>query len=355
MAVNKQALSVKAGKGAQGASKTKGNTTLGTATPGSNPWARFGRDISGIAGLAAQVGNAAANYVKANQSPSSPFGYIGGGGGYGGGSTGPTDEQKAAAKALGGTAAIQAKGIKDKFGNVKDAITAANNAANKTANLAKHAVGRTVAGEWYHNGWELPQKTANALRERMGTALSGSARLAFGEDFQRYVDDQAVEAIRNELQQKNDLEYERAQTVAKNDTELNKMAADIQSSLLQGATDFVTQLINMHPDLVKDKNLYGQLINMDVFKDAKKTKNLTTNQMAKAVSFPTALSSGVNDFYKKNKVAVTTPKFNAIIRPKDAIGGAMRKGLIAGSTDVASAANPEYLKRLNTHYGQRTY
>ena len=285
------------------------------------------------------------------------YGYISGGyssygGGGGSGSTDPTKEQKAAGKALGAVAGKQAGVLRDKFNNTKNALALANKNAEKTMNLNAHAIGRSSTAEWYHNALENPQKAFATLRNKSGTSMNGSSRLSMIDDIQRVYDDATVAAITNEIQQKNDNIYEYIQTVNKNNTDINKMAADIESALAQGAIDYVTQLINIHPNLIngKEKN-FDKLVDTKAFD--KGTKNVTAKQASDAIKIPAYLDYA--GFYNKNKQNLVTPPYLTQIRPADARGTVLKKGLTAGASNVASAANINYLNALNTPYGQRNH
>lgn len=295
-------------------------------------------------------------YNQQMQQPISGGGYGGGygalgGGGYGGGSSGPTKEMKAAGKALGGLAAAQAQAAQDKFNNVKDAMDRANANAKKTMEATGHTIGRASAAEWYHNALENPQKTAAAMLDRAGNALSGSMRLSFMDDFQRVFDDATVAAITNEMQQKNDNIYEYTQTVNKNIQELNKMAADTESSLAAGAADYIAQLINIHPDLVKGgKDSIGKFVDTKAL-DKIKT-GTSTESAAKAIKVPEYLK--YSGFYDKNKGNLITPNYLTQVRPANARDNA-RKLNTTSRGNIASAANPEYMQALTTPYGQRNH
>lgn len=333
-------------------SASGGSKSNNSSSKGANPYSSKPKSYTEI--LADMQKAGAQDPNKNPGTPSSSWGY-GGWGGGGGGSTGPTDEQEDAAIALGGVAAGQAKAAKDKFNNVKDTINAANLNAKKTADLATHAIGRSVASEWYHNAYENPQKIAAAMKEKAQQALSGSTRWAFNDNFQRVVDDATVDVINNEIEQKNDVMYELANTINKNITEQNKMAADIEGSLYQGAADFFTQLINMHPDLVGKDGPFGQLLKSGVFKtdNAKQKKanaKVSQNKAAGTISYPSFLSPG--NFYKENKGEFVTPKYINFGREGLAREKARSKQTVS-QPNVASAANPEYLNWLSTDYGSR--
>ena len=357
-------------------------SALGTAYQGkSNKSQMLKGLVTGAANGALSAGfSAFSNGVAQAQPSGGTVGYLGGGyggggyGGGGGGDTGPTKEQKQAKKTLAGLAANQAQAAKDKFNNVKDAMDRANANAKKTMEATGHTIGRASSAEWYHNALENPQKTAAAMLDRSGNALSGSMRLSFMDDFQRVFDDATVAAITNEIQQKNDNIYEYAQTVNKNIQELNKMAADTESSLAAGAADYIAQLVNMHPDLAKeyvDTTIFDTATAKD--KDVKallkknpklsekqaikqindqRKKQKTTANAAKTIKVPSYLK--YSGFYDANKQNLITPNYLTQVRPANARDAA-RKLNTTSRGNVASAANPQYMQALTTPYGQRKH
>lgn len=358
--------------------KTKGSAQAGGRVGDKIVMGAMNGLANGVLGVAYTGANKAYNTAaNALQSSGGGGGYGGYGGGYGGyggggGSTGPTDEQKEAARALGGLAAKQAQATKDKFNNVKDALNKANQNAQKTKDLNAHAIGRQSSAEWYHNALENPQKTVAAMRDRAGNALNGSMRLSLMDDAQRVFDDQTVAAITNEMQQKNDNIYEYVQTVNKNINELNKMAADTESALAQGANDYISQLLNIHPDLATGKEKgFSKLVDTSIFKTDNKAKkgatakekaavnaknkaakNLTTAQAANAIKIPTSLA--YSGYYNQNKQNLLTPSYLTQVRPANAREAA-RKLNTTSQGNTASAANPNYLNALTTPYGKRTH
>lgn len=331
--------------------RTSTMSALGTAYQGGSDTRRMGKSIvTGVANGALGMGLSAFSSGASKAQPSG--GYSGGGyGGYGGGSSGPTDEQKDAAKALSGLAAAQAQAAKDKFNNVKDAMDKANANAKKTMEATGHVIGRTAAGEWYHNALENPQKTAAAILGRVGNAALGSMRLSFMDDFQRVFDDATVASITNELQQKQDNIYEYTQTVNKNIQEINKMAADTEAALAAGVADYISQLINIHPDLVKGgKDSIGKFVDtkaLDKIKTGTSTKNA-----AKTIKVPEYLK--YSGFYNENKGNLITPSYLTQVRPDNARDNA-RSLNTTSRGNIASAANPEYIQALTTPYGQRNH
>lgn len=256
------------------------------------------------------------------------YGYGGYGGGYGGGGSGPSDLQRKAKDNLGAIVGENADNLRDKFDNAMNNLDIADE-QNRLLRDANVLVARQAAGnDWFRQHLKL-QRTASALNDRGGNATRGSFLYDYRDLLAAANDMIAAETLDTQRENVNQSLLGYYEALAQNVNARNEMAADTQSGLRELYADYLTQLNNIHPDLVADK--------LD-----------TKNHSVKPTDWlPT-------DFYGSHVTQAAKPETQSLYRPDRANTDAVEGGTRRDDANHASAATRSYWDRMERGYDQRT-
>lgn len=279
------------------------------------------------------------------------------GGGYSSGDTGPTDQQKEAAKALGSIAAQNAKTAKNKGlagqNIVKDTVDETNDLWDSNVRVAW----QDANSDWFKQQQNL-QSTYNSLRDRMGRMAYGSG-LAETTDLFKLADDQidvdVLKALRKNLfsadsDQFNALSAARAA--------FNETAANTEAETWEGIADYAAQLASMHPDLVNgEEEGFPDLINDDGLNipDWAKALGVKSNAAQKA-SGDTSSKGFSSDASTKFMPTMDLIRFTdrQLFRNGSESLTANKKGLTSPSSGNTGSANSNYWAHaLGASYSKR--
>lgn len=303
-----------------------------------------GQQLGGRTGTSAsagqQLGGRTTSGYEAYQTPSSGgspsggYGYGYGYGGGGGGSTGPTDAQKKAGKALEAIAAYGADTLTGKAGQA-DRVYDINDQGSKNLMQFQSENAENKAGaEWFSNLLK-EQSVYDSSRDKMGNARYGSGALDLNTDVQRVHDATASGVLETLEDNLNSIDTDYYQALQSSINGRNEMAMDTEAKLREGAADFASQLVNIHPDLATgEEGDNGQVIDTD----------------GRKVNIPDWLPTEYFDGHVREAV---DPERNGHIRPDAATQRASEAGLGQGAATTQSAANRRYWEALTQSYGQR--
>lgn len=249
-------------------------------------------------------------------------------GSLGGGNSGPSENQREAAKNLGAVVGYNADTIKDNYDDMMSIYDLADqqNQALRDNNLL---IARQGAGsDWFRQHLKL-QRTASALNDRSGNALRGSYLYDY-RDLLRTADDNIdSETLDTQRENENSILQSYFESAAQNAVNRDEAAADVEKGLRELYADYVAQVNNIHPDLAEDMlDTEGHTLNG--------TDWLKT------------------DFFDSHRAERVEPERRGLYRPDQATTTARRQGLTGGSYDTGSAVMRSYWDRMNRGYDQRT-
>lgn len=184
--------------------------------------------------------------VVSYQAPTQSYG---GGGGYG--ISAPSDTDKKAGKLLSSITNENAKIIKDTYDGQMKVYDIADQMSNYLAVRRRCQARRKAGQEWYTEQQKLHSATMQLARVA-SNALNSSLTHDFREMLAR-VDDQAdAEVLKNMRENLQDIEIDLAEALMANINNRNDLAVNTEQQLRQLFTDWLAQLINIHPDLLTD-------------------------------------------------------------------------------------------------------
>lgn len=260
---------------------------------------------------------------------SSYSGYSYGYGSYGSGagSAGPTENQKEAGKNLGAIVGGNADTLRDYYDDMMSVYDTADEMNLNLLNKQQADSKAQLGSDWFRQHMKL-QRVTSALNDRSGNALNGSY-LADYRDLIAAADDNIdSETLDTMRENANNLNNSYFETLAQNINNRNEAALDTEQGLRELYSDYLAQLNNIHPDLVKDY--------LDT--EGHNVKPMDWLQ---------------TDFFDSHKREAATPETQGLYRPDRANETAREQGLTGGRYATASAANGEYWNRVNAGYDQR--
>lgn len=176
----------------------------------------------------------------------------GGGGGYGVSSS-PSDTDKKAGKLLSAVVNENAEIIRDTYDAHMQVYDIADEMSNFLAVQRRCQARRKAGNEWYLEQQKL-HSAAMQLADVAANALNSSLTHDFREMLSR-VDDQAdAEVLKNMRENLQDINIDLAEALMATINSRNDLSANTEQQLRQLFTDWLAQLINIHPDLLADED-----------------------------------------------------------------------------------------------------
>lgn len=300
-------------------------------------------------------GSSNSDYGNLDENP--PNNPYGGGGygygygyGYGSGNSGPTKNQVEMAKNLAPLSKFGQDIILGKAKNAGDVYDVADQDALNNRNYQAIVAKTKAADEWHPLETAL-QRAHHQLRVKMGNAAYGSTVLDHLQDVE-YQSNKDAKEVQDALRESEmDINNEFYDALARTINGRNELAMDTEDKLNQGHLDYLTQLLNIHPDLVNG-NYEGTEENGDAGESWPKRINAESGK----ISFPDWM---VTDYYNANKKSPVN-RWQAIklITPDRA--GDKAAGLVYGKgagkngpSTRESSVNQKYWDRLTRTYAAR--
>lgn len=178
---------------------------------------------------------------------SAPTQAYGGGGGYGVSS--PSENDKKAAKLLSSIVNENAETIKDTFAAQIQGYNISDEMSRNLATKKKCQAQRKAGQEWYSSQQKL-QAASTQLADVAGGALRSSLLYDFTEMISRADDQADTELLKTMRENVQEIEMTLAEALMATINSRNDLAANSEQQLRQMFTDWLSQLINIHPDLI---------------------------------------------------------------------------------------------------------
>lgn len=265
----------------------------------------------------------------------SAYGWGGGGGSGGGGGGGVPDELKDTFNYLGAVAGQGVQDLIDNYNNAQDVYNNADDASNYSRIFQGVQNMRKQGAEWFHNLLN-EQKVMKSLNEKIGAGY-GSLWAQLATDMSRQHDATGSKVIETLEENQGDINLEYAQALNNSINGSNELLLDTMKKLHEGYNDYVTQGINLNPDLVNgEEKGFDNLVDTDKHKLKKPPEWLMPK-----------------NFWEENFRKAVNVEPVKWTRPAAATESSWKNGLNRQESNVSSSANKRYWEAL-TDYSKRS-
>lgn len=176
----------------------------------------------------------------------------GGGGGYG--ISTPSDNDKEAAKLLSAVVNENADIIKDTYDAMMVTYDIADQMSRYLAAMRSCQARRKAGQEWYMQQQKLQSATMQ-LTDVAANALNSSLYYDFREMLSRADDMADTEVLKTMRENLQDINISLAEALMATINSRNDLAANTEQQLRQLMTDWLAQVVNIHPDLLADPSV----------------------------------------------------------------------------------------------------